>query len=252
MLTELSNHQTITLKDFIALTKDRPWIRSQTVEFVDENIEEEFIWNGLFGEECPRRFKRFTGIGTLTSTLESIIIRYQEIFYVDEFTPESLELDPDGMDPDQNWTSQGVTVVNEDGEPVGISDLIDSLSDDFKAINYDHGLDIQKELHADVQGSAQQRIQIDKGPLIIFSGELISKTWSSGDNSIPQEFSGKPGHFTELYLYKTISGRYVYIQDDCCNGKWITYGEVCDTFDELRCSLGCGWLANELFENAGL
>jgi hypothetical protein len=47
MLTELSNHQKITLEDFMTLTTDRPWIRSQTLEIVDENIEIDF--------SCSRR-----------------------------------------------------------------------------------------------------------------------------------------------------------------------------------------------------
>lgn len=85
-----------------------------------------------------------------------------------------------------------------------------------------------------------------------FTGELIAEA-SSSANNVRSDYSGAPGRWAELALYRTASGKLV--AQEVGRTQW--EGEhdrhsawVCETEAEVIDALGTGWLAKMLYEAA--
>lgn len=87
-----------------------------------------------------------------------------------------------------------------------------------------------------------------------FNGELLAAVESSHNNA-STSYSGATGRWQELRLYRTTVGRYVCEQVD--NTLWQgerdrTSATVVDTVDEVAAFFGQGWLAKDLYAEAGI
>lgn len=89
---------------------------------------------------------------------------------------------------------------------------------------------------------------------IKFTGEQIAAA-SSSDNNASGSYSGSPGRWTELSLYRTQAGKYIceQIGRTCWEGEKDRFSaEVCETVDQVVEFFGHGWLAKELYEDADI
>ena len=105
-----------------------------------------------------------------------------------------------------------------------------------------------------VRGAADMTRDIDGDKDLSFTGELIAANSSSAETA-RGDFSGSVGRWAELRLYRTKGGKYVCEQV----GRTQWQGEhdrhsgaVCETESEVQKFFGHGWLAKELYEEAGI
>jgi hypothetical protein len=87
-----------------------------------------------------------------------------------------------------------------------------------------------------------------------FAGEKLA-TVSSSANNARSDYSGSPGRWTELTLYRTAAGKYVCSQIGYTSwqGEKDRYsGQTCDAVDQIQEFFGHGWLAKELYEAADI
>lgn len=89
---------------------------------------------------------------------------------------------------------------------------------------------------------------------IKFTGELLAEVESSQNNASPS-YSGSPGSWEELKIYKTVKGAYVCQRND--NTAWQGGRDVIEVvvtkdLDEVIEFFGLGWLAKELYDEAGI
>lgn len=90
---------------------------------------------------------------------------------------------------------------------------------------------------------------------IKFSGEEVAFTKSSPDQATGSNYSGSVGHWTELTLYRTAKGKYVCERVERTQwqgAKDEYYGQVCETLEEVIKFFGHGWVAQDLYHNAGI
>jgi len=83
-----------------------------------------------------------------------------------------------------------------------------------------------------------------------FRGALLGKNGSSFNNSSP-DYSGSTGRRTTLYLYSTSGGNYVAVREN--ETQWqgdhdTTEAKLCKTVDEVVDFLGCGRVAQYLYD----
>lgn len=100
----------------------------------------------------------------------------------------------------------------------------------------------------------QRIIKVDGEPDIRFTGELIATANSDSDRQSPY-YSGSAGRWTELTLYKTQGGKFVCSQVG--RTQWMGErdrhaGKVCQTEAEVIEFFGHGWLAKDLYDEAGI
>lgn len=89
---------------------------------------------------------------------------------------------------------------------------------------------------------------------IRFVGELIAAASSSPDKS-SNYHSGSTGRWSVLRLYRSRGGKL--ICEQIGKTQWIgehdrCSGAVCDTEAEVIAFFGLGWLAKQLYEEAGI
>ena len=87
-----------------------------------------------------------------------------------------------------------------------------------------------------------------------FTGELVAEVQSSANNASTR-YSGSTGRWTVLKLYKTKAGKFVCqsigrTQWDKETDRYS--GAACTTHDEVTAFFGHGWLAKELYGEAGI
>lgn len=96
-----------------------------------------------------------------------------------------------------------------------------------------------------------------EGRALRFDGELLAAVKSSM-NRASRRWSGWTGRSQELELYRTVSGKFVAVARNltCWQGERDTVeAAVCGTEEEVFAffdSRAPGWLAQELYEEAGL
>ena len=83
-----------------------------------------------------------------------------------------------------------------------------------------------------------------------FKGVLLGKSGSSFNNSHP-DYSGQTGRRETLYLYSTSGGNYVAVKER--ETQWqgdhdTTETKLCKTTDEVVDFLGCGRIAQHLYD----
>ena len=97
-------------------------------------------------------------------------------------------------------------------------------------------------------------LENDNAPAIRFTGELVAET-SSSNNNASSYYSGQTGRWTTLKLYKTKGGKFV--AQSIGHTQW--QGEhdrhksaVCEDEAAVIAFFGHGWLAKDLYEEAGI
>lgn len=94
----------------------------------------------------------------------------------------------------------------------------------------------------------------DNAPNVGFEGELIAEA-SSSSNNASGYYSGSPGRWTELKLYRTKGGKLVCqtVGHTQHSGEQTRYKVgVCETEADVIEFFGHGWLAKELYSRAGI
>lgn len=252
--------KTISIAEFEKLVARADWERAQEYEIIDKVEFKIDDWGErrLAEDDSGTIVNHVMGMASLTSTLNSIKITYQEGFNYDQFEPDSLTSSTEGMN--DVWFVEGVKVIDDDGDELNAHDLADYLPDDFNTIDYSafNTLTINYAADIDVDESADMEtrtLKINNAPDIRFTGELIGSAASSDNKALVSSYSGQTGRWTELYLYKTKGGKYICHQIG--RTSWVEEkdrfsGSVCETLEEVRAFFGHRWLAKELYDEAGI
>ncbi|HAV1239649.1 TPA: hypothetical protein JGU28_004427 [Salmonella enterica] len=98
-------------------------------------------------------------------------------------------------------------------------------------------------------------LDIDNARNIRFTGEIIGSAASSDNNAMGHSYSGETGRWTELRLYRTSGGNFVchQIERTCWQGQRDCFrGKICKNLKEVFEFFGYGWLAKDLYDDAGL
>lgn len=245
----------MTLTEFEALVTLTPWRHEQSHEVTDQMETPREIW-GDDGDYAEQVFMGFSfGWATIISTLDGININYTEGFSYDDYEPDTLSTDTDGIS--DVWSIDGVVVTDEDGEQLNAYDLADYLPLSFSEIDYSV-LEIEKITDIDVDEESDMEtftLEIDNQPNIRFTGELIASASSTDNQAVGSSYSGQTGRWTELALYKTQGGKYICHQVGRTRwqGEQDRFsGAVCENTEEVIEFFGHRWLAKELYEYAGI
>jgi hypothetical protein len=97
-------------------------------------------------------------------------------------------------------------------------------------------------------------IERDNDRDLNFTGEIIGSA-SSSPNNASSNYSRETGRWSELNLYKTAGGKFVAqsIGRTQWQGEHDRYSAmVCNTEAEVVDFFGTGWLAKELYDDAGI
>lgn len=191
-----------------------------------------------------------------TLTAPGIEVTYQNIYEHVVGKPSTAAISDDVPD---DWQIEKLpTVLDEDGDEIDSDDLLDLIlehsninqfdlpvlgSDEYLTIDNDEGSDMDEHI-----------VERDNDSDIKFRGELIASE-SSSNNNASSYYSGSPGRWTTLALYRTAGGRYVCEQVG--HTQWQgehdrRSGAVCETVDEVIEFFGHGWLAKQLYAEAGI
>lgn len=249
--------KTISIAEFETLVARNDWQCSQDHEVVERITCYDEEWDDENESLDLIDIHHVWGWASQTSTLDGVKITYTEGFDYDECDPDSLSSSTEGQDT--VWVIEGVTVVDEDGDPLDAHELADHLCADFRSIDYSV-LEIEQVIDIDIdidEDSDMETItvEIDNAPDIRFTGELVARASSSDNNAAGRRYSGQTGRWTELALYKTQGGKYI------CHQVGRTHwqgerdrrsGEVCETLAEVKSFFGHRWLAKELYAEAGI
>lgn len=98
-------------------------------------------------------------------------------------------------------------------------------------------------------------VEVDNGPGLRFRGKIRANVRSYSDKARVGEYSGQVGRHSELSLYETAGGNFVcqLVERTRWQGESDSYdGKVCDTVEQVKEYFGYGWLAKELYRDAGI
>lgn len=156
---------------------------------------------------------------------------------------------------------QGVTLVDKDGDALQGWE-VDSIAREaipgLTEINHEALIPavITTDIDLDEESTDMETITLenDNAPAIRFTGELVAET-SSSNNNASSYYSGQTGRWTTLKLYKTKGGKF--IAQSVGHTQW--QGEhdryksaVCENEAAVIAFFGHGWLAKDLYEEAGI
>lgn len=236
--------KTFTPQEFEKFLARSDWQRSQNQEILERMVRDDFNRG-----EIPHAY----GWASLTSELDGVKITYTESFSFDECERDSLSASTEGQN--EIWSIQGVRIIDEDGDESD-PELWMERDGGFDAIDYSF-LDSEFEQTEDIDMDSDKDIitlKIDNAPSLRFRGDLVASA-SSSDNNASGDYSGSTGRWTELELYKTAGGKFVCHEvgrtrwqgeHDRCEGR------VCESEAEVIKFFGHGWLAKELYNDAGI
>ena len=177
--------------------------------------------------------------------------------YSDEFEVEY----PEGwIEPEYHISAGDLTIVDEDDDEIGRSELADLIRGAIDGLEMPEAA-INQLIPAltvtDITEDSDMEIitlENDNAPDVRFNGELVAKTSSSPDTA-SSYFSGSTGRYTILSLYKTAGGKFVAHKIGVT--QW--QGErdrntvkVCENVAEVVEFFGHGWLAKDLYFEAGI
>ena len=247
--------KTISITEFETLVDRDDWQHDDDWEFldrVDRQVEE---WDDENESPDVLNIPHVRGFGFKISTLDGIKITYAEGLDYDEYDPESVSTGTEGLD--DVWTVEGVVVVDEDGDELNADELAEYLDSDFSTIDYNSLLEFSEVTEFDVDEDEDSdmvtfTLEISNAPNVRFTGELVASTASS-DNQAMGFYSGQPGCWTELALYKTKGGKFVCHQAERTSwqGERDRFsGKVCEALEEVKEFFGQGWLARDLYSEA--
>ena len=163
----------------------------------------------------------------------------------------------------EEFLMSGVELVEEDDEndPLDYSELYKILKEaipDLKEIEFQALLPTvtTTDIDIDEEDETMETITLenDNAPAIRFTGERVARVSSSPDTA-SSYYSGHTGRYTILELYKTKGGKFV------AHSVGVTQwqGEhdrhksaVCEDEAAVIAFFGHGWLAKDLYEEAGI
>ena len=98
-------------------------------------------------------------------------------------------------------------------------------------------------------------IERDSAKNLTFTGELLAKASSSDNNASGSSYSGSTGRWQVLALYRTEGGKLICERID--RTRWqgerdSHHAKVCTNNNEVIDFFGHGWLAKDLYEEAGI
>lgn len=119
----------ITIKEFQALVARPDWV-AEMEQILVERLEDRCTHTG------DTRLLEF-GFGIKKSKLDELTITYEESYsyYADD--EDSFNSSCEGMEIDDIWCFEGVTVVDDRGIEVGVRELVDCLDEWFVKIDYE-------------------------------------------------------------------------------------------------------------------
>lgn len=242
--------KTITLSQFETLVSDaEAWTRTQEIE-VTEHTTRPNQEMGEDGELLENDINHTYGWAQVVSERDGIVIKYTEGFNYDDNEPDTFNASTEGQDT--VWEIEAI-VIDEDGDEVEAHDLADYIEhDEFRDVDYS-GLQILEVEEVDEdegEGEGEDEIMevaSDNSPNLRFKGSVIGFASSHTFNNDVR--------WTELRLCKTTGGKFVCEiigqtrwQDERTRCK----AEVCETIEQVKAFFGYGWLAKELYEDAGI
>lgn len=165
----------------------------------------------------------------------------------------------------ETWQVNGLEIVDEDGDTLSnwerdeiLREVLEAHPQDITDIDFEALLPAVKteDIDIDEEDEAMETITLenDNAPDVRFTGELVASSSSSPDTSSSYH-SGSTGRWTTLKLYKTKGGKFV--AQSVGHTQW--QGEhdrykvaVCETEADVINFFGHGWLAKDLYEEAGI
>lgn len=162
----------------------------------------------------------------------------------------------------QGTTWQGLAITDDDGDDLADNDQAAEIdealeSKGFRAFDFDALLPPVTTTDIDINEESDMEtitLENDNAPEVRFTGELIATAKSSSNNA-SGHYSGATGRWTELRLYRTAGGRYVAqsVGHTQWAGEHTRYNTVvCETAADVIAFFGHGWLAKELYGEAGI
>ena len=251
----------ISIDEFETLAASNAWRHEQNHEILDRCYDLIEEWDSETNSKRERTTFYVLGWAAKTSTLQDIKITYAECFGYTENMPNSLSTEPD-QEFDKGWVVESVAVIDDKGDEIPAHELALYLDYRFSSIDYSVlkiketivNTEIDNDTDTDNEGMEKIIIELNNEPGIRFTGELLAQV-SSSTNQASSRYSGQPGRWTELALYKTKGGKFVchQIGHTSLQGEHDRYsGKVCETLDEVMAFFGHRWLAKELYNKANI
>ena len=124
--------KTIDVTSFKALVQRSDWESSISCEIIQTDSRVE----GMYSENGPKEIYFSWGIVRKTLILEDMKVTVSETWDADYNDPESYSASAEGMPLDDVFTYDGPDVLNEDGEKLDLSEIVDLLPAQFHRIDF--------------------------------------------------------------------------------------------------------------------
>lgn len=164
--------------------------------------------------------------------------------------------DPDNSD----YTLTGFILVDDNGEEITGWERHLALYEFLKGGEWEQH--VRRELpypeteNIEMESNMEEfTVRRDSDRDIKFKGDKVASAASSANQAMGSSYSGSTGRWKELALYKTAGGKYICekIERTQWQGERDRFhGAVCETIDQVIEFFGTGWLAKELYYNAGI
>ncbi len=254
LVSKVKTMKTMSLEQFQHFLSSDGWTRQYSSETIEGVTRTEYGQDDD-GELNQTELNHLWGYALVTSTRDGVEIQYSESWSMDEQMPDTLTTDKDS---NQTWQLKGVQLVDDDGDIMRDSDVMDHIDvpREFSACDYSWAKkDIEDVDYVESIAVETFVIEVDNAPSIRFSGEKIARACSSDNQAWGSSYSGSTGRWTELTLYKTVGGKYVceMVGRTRWQGERDRYSaKVCTTEAEVIEFFGHRWLAKELYADAGI
>ena len=204
-------------------------------------------------EVTKRDKSRVYGVATKTSTLDDVTITYKELYEYDEDDSKSFVAGSEELKCD-TWSISGLTVLTKENAEMYKCAIAERLLSIFRMIDYselpifaldEHESESEEEEVGDIAAVVTTIVELDKGNKVRFNGVLLAKVSSYNLTLLFNTW-------TELRLYRTVSGNYVCQRVYCAYfgfGAERYSGKVCESMQEVKAYFGDGRLANKLYDS---
>lgn len=255
----MTQTQTFTKEEFITLLQSADTTIGTSVDYQrDDELVLDQDWDT--GRDIVVSFRA----GSVSNTLQHggiIMVSYSAYFQHGLYSWNNVEFDTDC----DNWYwdyTPDFTVIDEDGDELDRSEIEELIYDNTHISNfhnaewetYDNEENLDSDTDKETDEMTRKELNRDNGRNLVFTGELIGSA-SSSPNNAHSNYSRETGRWTELNLYKTAGGKFVChsIGRTQWQGEHDRYSaQVCETESDVVDFFGTGWLAKELYGNAGI
>ncbi len=246
---------TITTSELIDLMKASGWSHKRRHEEVERVAYDEYLHDGE-----TREVTEVSGYAIVESTLGTMTVVYSRGYQYRVNDDDSFRWHDEA---DNTWGIDDWTIVDDDGEEIGLYDLYYLMRENAPAVfEYNDTSAIEAEISEitdiDIDEDSDMEtitLTFDNAPNIRFTGRRIGHASTHPDQAMGSSWSGETGRWTVLDLYRTTSGKYVchQIGRTQWQGEQDRFsGKVCETEAEVIEFFGHRWLAKELYEDAGI